>query len=67
MDPHHLDADPDSPYHPDADPDSNFYLLRFPIRIFIDSDADQIFHPVSDPDPGPSFEIKAQTFEKALK
>ncbi len=40
MDPHHFDADPDSPYHPDADPDSNFYLLRFPIRIFIDSDTD---------------------------
>jgi hypothetical protein len=24
VDPHHIDADPDSPYHPDADPDSNF-------------------------------------------
>jgi hypothetical protein len=24
MDPHHVDADPDSTYHPDADPDSDF-------------------------------------------
>jgi hypothetical protein len=24
VDPHHLDADPDSTYHPDADPDSDF-------------------------------------------
>ncbi len=35
MDPHHVDADPDSTYHPDADPDvdpeSDFYLMR--IRI----------------------------------
>jgi hypothetical protein len=24
VDPHHVDADPDSTYHPDADPDSEF-------------------------------------------
>jgi hypothetical protein len=24
VDPHHLDADPDSIYYPDADPDSDF-------------------------------------------
>ncbi len=24
MEPHHVDADPDSTYHPDADPDSDF-------------------------------------------
>jgi hypothetical protein len=37
VDPHHIDADPDSIYHPDADldadPDYDFYLMR--IRIFI--------------------------------
>jgi hypothetical protein len=25
VDPHHIDADPDSGYHPDADPDLNFH------------------------------------------
>ncbi len=35
VDPHHLDADPDSTYHPDADPDYDFYLMRIRIRIFI--------------------------------
>jgi hypothetical protein len=25
MDPHHVDADPDSTYHRDADPDSTYY------------------------------------------
>ncbi len=25
MDPHHIDADPDSTYHPDADPDPTFH------------------------------------------
>ncbi len=25
MDPHHVDADPDSTYHPDADPDLTFH------------------------------------------
>jgi hypothetical protein len=24
VDPHHVDADPDSTYHPDADPDPDF-------------------------------------------
>ena len=32
VDPHHVDADPDSTYHPDADP---FYLMRIRIRLFI--------------------------------
>jgi hypothetical protein len=39
VDPHHLDADPDSTYHPDADPDadpdSDFYLMRILTQIFI--------------------------------
>jgi hypothetical protein len=35
VDPHHIDADPDSSYHPDGDPDadSNFYLMRIRIRM----------------------------------
>jgi hypothetical protein len=37
VDPHHVDANPDSTYHPyvdpDADLDSDFYLMR--IRNFI--------------------------------
>jgi hypothetical protein len=45
VDPHHVDADPDSTYHPDANPDSDFlfdadldtdfYLIRMRIRIQI--------------------------------
>ncbi len=39
VDPHHIDADPDSTYHPDADPygapDSDFYLMRMRIRMRI--------------------------------
>ncbi len=56
MDPHHLDADPDSTDHPDADPDSDF------------ADPDATFHSEPDPDPDtdPSFK-KAQTLEKVLK
>jgi hypothetical protein len=34
VDPHHVDADPDSTYHLDADPDSDFYLMRFQSRLF---------------------------------
>jgi hypothetical protein len=39
VDPHHVDADPDSTYHPDADPDSDFYFLmqmriRIRVRLF---------------------------------
>jgi hypothetical protein len=34
MDPHHVDADPDSTYHADADPDSDFLFDADP-----DSDA----------------------------
>jgi hypothetical protein len=32
VDPHHIDADPDSTYYPDAD--SDFCLMRFRIRLF---------------------------------
>ncbi len=45
MDPHHVDADPDSTYHPDADPDSTYHpeadpdptiaMMRIRIRIKI--------------------------------
>jgi hypothetical protein len=35
VDPHHLDADPDSTYHSDADPVSDFYLMRIRIRFRI--------------------------------
>jgi hypothetical protein len=39
VDPHHIDADPDSTYHHDADPNSDFNLMwirmRIHIRIFI--------------------------------
>ncbi len=46
VDPHHLDAEPDSTYHPDANPDSTFHP---------DVDLDPTFHPDADPDPDPSF------------
>jgi hypothetical protein len=49
MNPHHLDADPDSTYHPDVDPvadtDSYFYL-----GFFIDADADPDADPTFRPD-----------------
>jgi hypothetical protein len=45
VDPHHLDADPDSTYHPDAVPDFEFSF---------DADPDPIFHPDADPDLDPS-------------
>jgi hypothetical protein len=32
VDPHHIDADPDSTYHPDADPDSYFHLMLIRIQ-----------------------------------
>ncbi len=51
MDPHQLDADPDSTYHPDADSDVLF-------------DADPTFHPDADPDPDPSFKIKLKPLKK---
>jgi hypothetical protein len=35
VDPHNLDADPDSICHPDADPDSDFYLMGIRIQIRI--------------------------------
>jgi hypothetical protein len=37
VDPHHIDADPDSTYHPDADPDVN------PDSDLFDADADPSF------------------------
>jgi hypothetical protein len=44
VDPHHLDADPDSTYHPDADPDTNpdsdFYLIWIHPEPDEDADAD---------------------------
>ncbi len=45
VDPHHLDADPDSTYHPDADPNSNLYLMRMRIRIFIGIGSGSDFSP----------------------
>ncbi len=51
MDPHHIDADPDSTYYPDAD---------------ADADPDTSFHPDADSDPALSLK-KAQTIEKVLK
>jgi hypothetical protein len=64
VDPHHVDADPDSTYHPDADPDADpdsgflfdadsirhFILVR--IRILVQMIASK---------------IKAQTLEIVLK
>jgi hypothetical protein len=45
-------------HHLDADPDSTYHP---------DADLDSTYHPLADPDPDPSFQIKAQTFEKVLK
>ncbi len=60
VNPHHVEADPDSNYYPDADPDSDFYA---------DADPDPTFHPDEDPYPYPdaSFHTKDQTLEKMLK
>ncbi len=65
-DPHHFDADPDEDPDParhfdaDVDPDPACHF---------DADPDPTFHldAVPDPDPDPSFQIKAQNFEKVLK
>ncbi len=35
VDPHHLDADPDSTYPPDADTDADFYFVRIRMRTWI--------------------------------
>jgi hypothetical protein len=67
VDPHHLDADPDSTFHPDADPDYDFLFDTDPVHTFYpDEDPDPTFHPDADqnPDPDTSFQIKAQTLEK---
>jgi hypothetical protein len=55
VDPHRVDANPDSTYHSDADPDSHFLL---------NADPDLTVHTDADPDPDPSFKKKAQTLEK---
>ncbi len=53
VDPHHIDADPDSSYRP----------VRIRILIFILCwsgflfDADPTFHPNADPDSNPSFQL----------
>jgi hypothetical protein len=63
VDPHHVDADPDSTYHPDADPDSDFLFDADPDPTFHpDANPDPTFHPDADPDPDsdPSFKKKAQ-------
>jgi hypothetical protein len=51
VDPHHVDADPDSTFYPDVDLDSDFYF---------DADPDSTFHPDVEPAPAPdpSFQIK---------
>jgi hypothetical protein len=54
VDPHHLDADPDSTYHSDANPDSEFFF----------ADPDLIFHPDEDPDPDPSFKKRLKLLKK---
>jgi hypothetical protein len=57
VDPHHIDANPDSTYHPDADPNSDFLF---------DADPGPTFHPNADPDPDPSFK-KRRKHLKVLK
>ncbi len=58
MDPHHVEADPDSTYHRDADPDATYHR---------DADPDSTYHRDEDPDPDPCFQLKAQSLEKVLK
>ncbi len=52
MDPHHVDADPDSTDHPDADPDYDF------------ADPEPTFHPDADPDPDPSIKKSLKPLKK---
>jgi hypothetical protein len=61
VDPHHVDADPESTYHPDADPDD--------ADPDPDPDPDPTFHLDAnvDLDPNPGFQIKPQTLERELK
>jgi hypothetical protein len=63
---HDTDPDPDSTYHPDADPD-----VDADSGLIFDADPDMYPDPTiysdADPDPDPSFQLKAQTFEKVLK
>jgi hypothetical protein len=68
VDPHYIDADPesgpDSTYHPDADPDAD---LDSNFLFDADPDPDPNFLSYPDPDPHPSFKEHAQTLEKVLK
>jgi hypothetical protein len=57
VDPHHLDADPDSTDHPDAVSDSDFLLDADP-----DADPDPTFYPDAETDPDPDL-----SFKKRLK
>ncbi len=57
-DPHHLDADSDPACHFDADADPTFHFH---------ADPDPTFYFNADADQDPSFQIKAQNFEKMLK
>jgi hypothetical protein len=52
VDPHHVDADPDSTDHPDADPDYDF------------ADPEPTFHPDADPDPDPSIKKSLKPLKK---
>ena len=72
VDPHLLDADPDSTYHSDTDPDpdSTYHPDTDPdpdSDFLFDADPDPTFHPDADPDSDPSFKKKTQTLEKVLK
>ncbi len=79
VDPHHIDADPDSTYHPDAYPDSYFYLMRTLVAILgpkkvsisgpnpSNATPDPSFHPDADSQILGSFQIKGVTLEKVLK
>ncbi len=55
VDPHHVDADPDSTYHPDSDLDSDFLF---------DAAPNPTFHPDADPDSQPSFNKRLKPLKK---
>ncbi len=50
------------PHHVDADPNSDFLFVADP-----DADLNPNFHPDADPESNPSFKKMAQTLEKVLK